>query len=90
MAKVSKSGEHLAVSQNYLTNCFQKEIGVSPLAYANRYRIHRAKNLLSDTKQSVTEIAIAVGFTDLAHFSRVFRKETGFSPTEYRHASSHP
>ena len=82
--------EHLAVSQNYLTNCFQKEIGVSPLAYANRYRIHRAKNLLSDTKQSVTEIAIAVGFTDLAHFSRVFRKETGFSPTEYRHASSHP
>ena len=82
--------EHLSVSQNYLTNCFQKEIGVSPLAYANRYRIHCAKNLLSETNQTVTEIAIAVGFADLAYFSRVFRKETGTSPIGYRHASSHP
>ena len=75
---------HLAVSENYLTNCFQKEIGVSPLTYLNRYRILQARDLLSETKMTVTEIALAVGFSDLAHFSRVFRKETGYSPLEYR------
>jgi signal transduction histidine kinase/AraC-like DNA-binding protein len=81
---------HLAISENYLTNCFQKEIGVSPLAYANRYRIRQARSLLSETNLTVTEVALSVGFSDLAHFSRIFRKETGFSPLAYRRDSSVP
>jgi signal transduction histidine kinase/AraC-like DNA-binding protein len=79
---------HLAVSENYLTNCFQKEIGVSPLAYVNRYRVRQARSLLSETNLTITEVAMSVGFSDLAHFSRVFRKETGFSPLAYRRDSS--
>jgi len=78
---------YLAVSENYLTNCFQKEIGVSPLAYANRYRVHQARSLLGETNITITEVALSVGFSDLSHFSRVFRKETGFSPLAYRRNS---
>ncbi|MFN2243397.1 MAG: helix-turn-helix transcriptional regulator, partial [Anaerolineae bacterium] len=64
--------------------CFRKELGVTPIAYLNRYRVHQAKQLLSDTSKSITEIALEVGFSDSGYFSRVFRREVGLSPEAYR------
>lgn len=81
----TKIAGHLAVSENYLTNCFQKEIGISPMVYINRYRIHQACKLLAEKDMNITEVALEVGITDLAHFSRLFRKELGISPNTYRH-----
>ncbi|MGC9400722.1 MAG: substrate-binding domain-containing protein [Anaerolineae bacterium] len=76
--------EHVALSEDYLTDCFRKELGVTPITYINRYRIHQAKILLTETYKSITEIALDVGFSDSSYFSRVFRRETGMSPTDYR------
>lgn len=81
----AKIAGHLAVSENYLTNCFQKEIGFSPMVYLNRYRIRQACKLLSETDMNITEVALEVGISDLAHFSRLFRKELGIAPNTYRH-----
>jgi AraC-like DNA-binding protein len=75
---------HVALSEDYLTACFRKELGVTPIAYLNRYRVHQAKQLLSDTSKSITEIALEVGFSDSGYFSRVFRREVGLSPEAYR------
>jgi signal transduction histidine kinase/AraC-like DNA-binding protein len=75
---------HLAVSENYLTNCFQKEMGISPLTFLNRFRIKEACKLLGEGNQTITEVAFAVGFNDLTYFARVFHRETGVSPSEYR------
>jgi signal transduction histidine kinase/AraC-like DNA-binding protein len=75
---------HVALSEDYLTACFRKELGVTPIAYLNRYRVHRARQLLTDTSKSVTEIALEVGFSDSGYFSRVFRREMGISPEAYR------
>jgi signal transduction histidine kinase/AraC-like DNA-binding protein/ABC-type sugar transport system substrate-binding protein len=77
---------HVALSQDYLTACFRKELGVTPITYLNRYRVNQAKQLLTDTDQSVTEIALQVGFSDSGYFSRVFRREVGLSPEAYRQA----
>lgn len=77
---------HVALSQDYLTACFRKELGVTPVAYLNRYRVHQARQLLTDTGKSITEIALEVGFSDSGYFSRVFRREVGKSPEAYRQA----
>jgi AraC-like DNA-binding protein len=77
---------HVALSADYLTACFRKELGVTPIAYLNRYRVHQARQLLADTSKSVTEIALEVGFSDSGYFSRVFRREVGRSPEAYREA----
>jgi signal transduction histidine kinase/AraC-like DNA-binding protein/ABC-type sugar transport system substrate-binding protein/ActR/RegA family two-component response regulator len=77
---------HVALSEDYLTACFRKELGVTPIAYLNRYRVHQARQLLTDTSKSVTEIALEVGFSDSGYFSRVFRREVGLSPEAYRQA----
>jgi len=76
--------QHVALSEDYLTACFRRELGVTPIAYLNRYRIHQARQLLSDTDKSITEIALEVGFSDSGYFGRVFRREVGVSPNAYR------
>jgi YesN/AraC family two-component response regulator len=50
----------------------------------NRYRILQAKERLRHTSEDIGTVARQVGFKDPAYFSRVFRKLTGLSPTEYR------
>ena len=77
---------HIGVSADYLTDCFHREMNVTPIAYLNRYRISRARALLETTRRSITEIALSVGFADLAHFSRAFRREVGTTPNAYRRA----
>lgn len=76
----------LGVSADHLTASFRQEMGVTPIVYLTRYRIARARALLETTARSVTEIALAVGFTDLAHFSRTFHREVGVTPNAYRRA----
>ncbi len=76
--------DQLGVSEDYLTRCFHEETGLSFIAYLRRYRLHRAKDLLTDCGKSITEVAMAVGFSDSNYFSRAFRQETGISPSAYR------
>ncbi len=78
---------HVGMSDDYLTYCFRHEIGLTPIAYLNRYRVMQAKRLLKETDKSITEIALDVGFSDSGYFSRVFRKEVGLSPDAYRRTS---
>lgn len=74
----------VGISQNYLSDIFQREMGMSLWEYVCRYRIKRAKNLLRSTSENITAVAAQVGFEDPAYFSRVFRKQVGCSPQHYR------
>jgi signal transduction histidine kinase/DNA-binding LacI/PurR family transcriptional regulator/AraC-like DNA-binding protein len=76
--------EAVGASEDYLSRVFSRELGLSPWDYLNRYRIQRAKELLRRTNDSIRSIAHQVGFKDQAYFSRVFRKQTGSSPNEFR------
>jgi signal transduction histidine kinase/CheY-like chemotaxis protein len=76
--------DHIGISADYLTDCFRQELGITPMTYIRRYRIRQACELLRNTNQSITEIALAVGFADSAHFTRTFQREMKISPRAFR------
>ena len=75
---------HVNIAEDYLTFCFRQELGTTPIKYLQRYRVNRAKALLVENTNSITEIARTVGFSDSGYFSRIFHRETGMSPDEFR------
>ena len=72
------------LSRTNLFGLFQKAYGIPPHEYLTQYRLSVAKNLLTNTSLSVTEIAEQTGFRDIYAFSRVFRQYTGVPPREFR------
>ncbi len=82
--KIDDIAASLSISRGYLRNLFYKHRGMSPQEYLMKLRIERAKELLSQGVLSVTEVAAAVGYSDLLGFSRIFKKHTGYSPSAYR------
>ena len=76
--------QHVSIAEDHLTFCFRQELGTTPIRYLQRYRINQAKQLLLDKEKSITEIAHLVGFSDGGYFSRLFHRETGVSPDNFR------
>ncbi|MFC6650159.1 response regulator [Paenibacillus rhizoplanae] len=71
------------LSKNYFANLFRKEVGESFLEYLTRIRIEKAKTLLTGELKA-GDIGSLVGIQDPKYFSKVFKKITGVSPSEYR------
>jgi two-component system response regulator YesN len=72
------------MSPSHFSRIFKKVMGLSYQEYLNNRRITKAKNLLRMSPQSVTEIAISLGFSDPTGFGRTFKKLTGQTPSAYR------
>ena len=68
----------------YLSGLFSREVGMSIQKFLVRVRIAQAGELLDNTNMSVAEIANAVGYQDIQHFSRLFRQHQKQSPRAYR------
>lgn len=73
-----------SVSRRNLDRRFFKATGNTPLEYAQRVKIERAKKALESGNQTIAEVMYHVGYTDSKAFREVFRKITGLSPMEYR------
>jgi len=72
------------LSKFYFNRLFKGAVGVSPSHYHINLRMDEAKRRLRETKKTVVEIALDVGYTNPSHFAQLFRKETGLSPSDYR------
>ena len=81
---VSDIAEMLGLERSYFSSLFRRETGVSPQQYLLEYRFNRAAELLCEHGYSVSRAADAVGYTDIANFSRMFRRFFGISATEYK------
>lgn len=68
----------------YFSTIFKQAAGSSFKEYLNMVRIEESKRLLANTDYSIINIAISVGFDDQSYFSKVFKKQTGLTPKQYR------
>ena len=74
----------LQVHPNYLSSVFAQEMGDSISQFINMERIKEAKELLSISHYTVLEISILLGYNSQSYFTRVFKKEVGMGPVEFR------
>lgn len=75
---------YLHISPNYFSALFKKEMEMTFTSYLTQIRIDQAKKLLQTTDKKTAEIGYAVGYSEGHYFSYVFKKTTGYAPTEYR------
>jgi AraC-like DNA-binding protein len=76
--------DKLCLSSNYFGDMFKKETGKSPQEYIQEKVIELAKERISDTADTVSQIAYSLGFQYPQHFCRLFKKRVGYTPSEYR------
>ena len=72
------------MSRSTFAALFKSVTGVSPLVYLTRWRVQRAKTLLSDPSMSVLDVAIAVGYESDTALNRAFRKFEQIPPGAWR------
>ena len=77
--------ENMYLSPFYISKIFKSEIGDTPIRYLINIRLEKAKHLLeSESGSSIQEIAARVGYEDAYHFSKLFKKHYGVSPSQVR------
>jgi len=72
------------LSKFYFNRLFKSATGMSPSRYHMTLRMDEAKRLLRETKKSVVDVSLDVGYANPSHFAQLFRRETGLSPSDYR------
>lgn len=81
---VSAMASQLNLSARYLSDLLKQETGKTAIELIHIYLVNEAKNRLTGQDQSISEIAYDLGFENLPYFSRLFKKETGVSPNQFK------
>ena len=81
---VQRIAEHMNLSPNYLSDLLRVHTGQNTQQHLHEKLIEKAKEKLSTTSASVSEIAYALGFEHAQSFSTLFKKKTKMSPLEFR------
>lgn len=72
------------ISKNYLSFLFKQETGENFLDYLTKVKMERAKFLLKEGNYKAYEVSNILGYSEATYFSKLFKKHTGFTPTEFR------
>lgn len=81
---LARLSQRLGYTPQYLSRLFHQQMGQSLSDYLQRLRVEESCRRLLSTRENVSEIAQAVGYTDLKHFTAVFRRHTGMTPRAFR------
>jgi AraC-like DNA-binding protein len=72
------------LSRNIFFRWFKEQFGVTPLEYINRERIRLARQLLADENNTVAQVSLQCGFSDVSYFVRAFKRSEGLTPGAYQ------
>ncbi|NHN35199.1 helix-turn-helix domain-containing protein [Paenibacillus agricola] len=81
---LQQTADEVGVSISYLSRCFKEETGISFIHYVTQVRIEHAKRMLANPESKTYEVAYLSGYKEYSHFAKVFKKYSGYNPTEYR------
>ena len=84
LPNVNYMASQLHLSPKYLSDLLKQETGKTALELIHLYMISEAKNMLAAGDRSISEIAFQLGFENPPYFSRLFKKEVGMSPKEFK------
>ena len=82
--KVYDLASETGLNPTYLSTLFKKEMGMPISEYIRRRRVEAAENMLKYSDYALTEIAEYLAFSSYSHFADIFRRQTGYTPKEYR------
>ncbi|MCG7409963.1 AraC family transcriptional regulator [Paenibacillus sp. ACRRX] len=86
--RLEKLCRKFSISKSYFCALFKRFTGKTYNDYLIDYRVHQAAAMLIDTDMTVTDICFQVGFNDVPYFSRVFKRQTGVTPTHFKKNAS--
>ena len=81
---LQKTADELSLNKSYLATIFKNEMNATFTTYVNKRRIEHAIFLLNTTDDQIQNIASSCGITDITYFTRIFRREKGMTPSQYR------
>ena len=84
---VRQIAAEIGVGYTHLLQIFRQYTGLTPYQYFLQLRTHRAKELLADPSLSIKQVSALMRFENQYYFSRLFKKKTGFSPSQWRSGS---
>ncbi|WP_281885139.1 response regulator [Paenibacillus sp. YYML68] len=82
--QLEEVAEYLGLHPSYFSQMFKQHTGETFVQYRIRRRMEKAKQLLEQPHYRITDISYEVGYADHPHFTKTFKKYTGYSPSEYR------
>ncbi len=81
---VTELADLVQMSTSHFARSFKLSFGVTPYRFVMQERVEGAKHMLTSTKFTASDVAMAFGFSSLSHFVKVFRQFTGVSPKQYK------
>ena len=82
--KLEQLAAQVGMSKFHFDRLFKRAIGLSPSRYQIDLRMNEARRLLRESKKSIIDVALDVGYTNPSHFAKLFRRENGLTPSKYR------
>lgn len=81
---LNEVSEYIGINSNYLSHIFSDNVKQGFVDYVNLFRIEKAKKLLDESEDSITDVGYKTGFNSSQNFIRVFKKYTGVTPGQYK------
>ena len=81
---IDSISRHVGMNRSSVCSFYKRHTGKTLVTYLNGYRLNMAKNMLKDSRMPIQQVCFECGFNDVPYFCRLFKKQEGVTPGNYR------